>query len=206
MHKRETAVSRVLEDVVQNHLNDRISIFEIKNSLHERGFGLLMILFSLPACIPVPGLSSLPAIPLMIFSVQMIYGADSPWLPEWLGKITIMRSTLAKTLEKAAPHIKTVEKFLKPRFFFLSSGNGEKIIGFICFLCSLSILTPLPMTHSIPGAGILLMSFGLLSRDGIVIILGMITSFIGLTLSTIVILLGTKAVTTLLDKIIYIGN
>src|SRR5690606_30111620 len=124
----------------------------------ERGFGLLMVIFSLPLSIPLPvppGFTMLPSIPLIIFSLQMLMGMRSPWLPKWLGEKKMKRTTLAYMIEKASPHLKKVEKLLRPRIFFASSPLGEKIVGLFALVFSISIMIPIPLTSFIPAIGIL---------------------------------------------------
>lgn len=196
MDKEQRTASDVLEGVVKDSVADYISFREIKLALHERGFGLLMLFFALPLSIPLPvppGLTAIPAIPLILFSIQMLRGMDSPWLPKWVGRKTIKRKTVALMVEKAAPHLKKVEKLMRPRFSFASSETGEKIVGFFAFVFSISILVPLPLTNFIPALGILFMSLGLLSKDGIPIILGMFIGSIGVAITTLIIILGKQA-------------
>jgi hypothetical protein len=50
-HKR---VSLVLRAVIDTAPGDRISIREIVEAFGERAFGFVIILFSLPNCIPAP--------------------------------------------------------------------------------------------------------------------------------------------------------
>lgn len=194
--------SDVLEGVVSNGNGDLISFQEIKLALHERGFGILLIMFALPLSIPLPvppGLTAIPGIPLLFFSVQLLFGRDVPWLPKWIEKKTIKRSTLAFMIEKASPYLRKVERLLRPRIFFAGSTTGEKIVGFFCFMFSISILIPLPLTNFIPAIGIVLMALGLMSCDGVPIILGMIIGSIGITITTLVIFFGKKAVMELMS-------
>lgn len=199
MNKKEA--SDVLQEVITNNKNTHISFLEIKTSIHERGFGLLLLFFALPLSIPLPippGITAIPGIPLVMFSIQMLRGMDSPWLPQWLGKKTIKKETLVFLLNKATPYLKKVEKLMHPRLSFASSKKGEQIVGFFCLMFSISIMIPLPLTNFIPAVGILLMSLGLLSKDGVPIILGMIVGTIGLTITSLIILLGKKAVINLI--------
>lgn len=194
--KNHRSASDVLEGVVKDNDADYISFQEIKMALHERGFGLLMLFFALPLSIPLPvppGLTAIPALPLILFSIQMLRGMDSPWLPKWVGNKKIKRETLALIVEKTAPHLKKAEKLLRPRFSFASSEAGEKIVGFFALLFSLSILIPLPLTNFIPAIGILLMSLGLLSKDGIPIAIGIIVGSMGIALTTLIIIMGKHA-------------
>jgi len=192
MDHKEDATSELLERVVTEHKDDTISVGALKNALHERGFGVLMAIASLPLCIPVPvppGYTTLFAIPLFILSVQMIWGMESPWLPNWLTRRHIKRSKLALLVRKANPLLRKIEKLLKPRWEFAGSSTGEKAIGVFAFIFSVSIAVPLPLTNLPPGYGILIMSLGLLSKDGVTIIIGMVIGVLGVCL-TVAILIG----------------
>ena len=197
MEDKKLAASDVLRGVVDGNFADRISLADIKTSLHKRGFGLLMVICAIPVSLPIPippGLTSIPAIPLLILSLQMVMGLDSPWLPKWVSKRTIKRTTLASLIEAASPHLKKIEKFLKPRLSFASSRHGEKIIGIFATIFSISVMLPVPFTNMIPALGILIMSLGLLSKDGITIIIGMVIGSVGVCLSTLIVILGEKVV------------
>lgn len=193
MEKQKVAASEALEEVVTNHKADTITFFELKSALHERGFGLLMAIFILPVAIPIPFVASVLIIPVWIFSTQMVLGRDSPWLPVWLGNKSIKRTTLALMVEKSSPILKKIERFLRPRLSFASSPSGERVIGIFCFLLCVSIAIPIPFSNLIPAWGILVMALGLLSRDGMVIICGMVIGSFGLLVTTAVLLFGAKA-------------
>lgn len=186
--------SDLLEGVIRDQTADTMSLEEIKHALHERGFGVLMAIAALPLCIPIPSppfYSTLFSLPLFIFSIQLIYGSDSPWLPSWLMRKQIKRKTLALMVEKAAPTLRRIEKLLKPRWSFAGSRTGERVIGVMAFLFTFIIAMPIPFANLLPGYGILIMSLGLLSKDGITILLGMLVGMIGVVLAAIVVFLGT---------------
>jgi len=196
MNKKHRAASDVLEGVLRGNNADYISFQELNYALHERGFGLLMLFFSLPLAIPFPappGFTLIPSIPLLLFSIQMLRGMEAPWLPAWVGNKKIKRKTVALIVEKTAPYLKKMERLMRPRLSFASSKGGEKIVGLFALIFSLSIMIPLPLTNLIPAIGILLMSLGLLSRDGVPIILGMAVGTFGVTLTILIIILGKKA-------------
>ncbi|GFZ81266.1 ABC transporter permease [Rickettsiales bacterium] len=197
MQDKDRAPSEILQDVAKTGNNDKISLFEIKLALQQRGFGILMLIFALPLSIPIPvppGFTTVFALPLIVFSIQMIYGADSPWMPKWLGNRSIARKNLAVIIEKTAPILQKVERWMQPRLFFISSTKGERFFGLVCLLCSLSIAIPLPLTNFIPAGGIALMSLGLMSKDGVVVCLGILVGAIGLLITFLVIFLGPKII------------
>lgn len=191
-NNRERSTSELLENVVVVYRSNTISIGEIKNSLHERGFGVLLAIAALPLCLPVPvppGYTTLFSIPLFIFSIQMIIGMQAPWLPAWIEKKEIKRESLEKLVIKANPWLKKIEKRLQPRLTYISVHTWERIIGIFSFVFALSISLPIPLTNFPPGWGILIMSLGLLSKDGITILIGMIVGTIGVGITMIILVL-----------------
>ena len=195
--RKRQAASEVLEEAVRMHTNDRVSMGELMHALHERGFGLLMLIFVLPNCVPVPvppGFSTVLSVPLMFLAVQMIIGLDSPWMPSWLKTKSIKRATLAKIVSVASPRLKKIELLLRPRLSFASSTTGERVIGFFWLIFAVSIAVPLPMTNFIPGVGTLVMALGLLSKDGVTIIIGTLIGIFGICVTIMVLILGVEAV------------
>jgi hypothetical protein len=195
-------VSTALEKVARRYdQSSRVSLGELMHALHERGFGLIMALLVLPNCVPIPippGGSTIFSIPLLFMSVQMLAGRPHPWIPKWLANKTLSRDFISGAVSKAAPRLRWLEKFLRPRIAFLSSKTGERIIGVVWLLFSISIAIPLPMTNFLPGVGILVMSLGLLSKDGYVIIIGVLIGVFGLFVTSLVLTIGTAAVLKLM--------
>ncbi|AAZ68351.1 exopolysaccharide biosynthesis protein [Ehrlichia canis] len=198
--EKNKAVSDLLEEVTNNTDVDRITLFELKSALHARGFGILMLLFSLPLSIPLPvppGYTTIFSIPLLMFAFQMLLGFQVPWMPSWLEKKSFKRTTLALIIEKTAPILRKAEKLTKPRLLFIFNSVGEKVIAFISLLCAVSIAIPLPLTNFIPAGGVSIMSLGLLNKDGMMVILGVLLSLFGIVVTTMVIILGPKLVVSM---------
>lgn len=196
-HERRPT-SEFLEKVVSDHSNDFVSVGELNNAMRERGFGVLMAVAALPACIPTPFpmliYTKIVALPILVLCFQMIYGKDSPWLPRWIAQKKIARKTLADIASKGAERMRKIEKLLKPRMAFLSTKTGEKIIGIFAFWFAVSIALPLPFTSFLPAMGILLMSLGLLGKDGLIIAAGMAVGSVGLVITWLVLVIGEHVI------------
>ncbi|MDV6249581.1 MULTISPECIES: exopolysaccharide biosynthesis protein, partial [unclassified Wolbachia] len=54
--KSDKLASDILKEVADTNNNDsdKVTLFDIKTALHERGFGILIIIFSLPLSVPIP--------------------------------------------------------------------------------------------------------------------------------------------------------
>ncbi len=203
MHKSEKLTenkkpaSDILKEIADTS-NDKETLFDIKTALHERGFSILIIIFSFPLSIPIPvppGYTTILSIPLILFSLQLLFGFDAPWMPNWLERKSFQRSTLALVVEKTYPVLKKIEKLMKPRISFIFYGPGEKILALIMLLCSVLIALPLPFTHFLPAISTTLIALGIMSKDGFLSILGVLISLCGLLLTLVVIVKGPQLIT-----------
>lgn len=193
MNNKEAKASELLQDLVtQNSHKEFISIKEISNHLSQNGLAVLMILFAFPMVIPLPyppGFTTILGLPLIFFSIEMLLGLDKALLPAWIANKTIKITHLTYAVEKSAKYFIKIENFFKPRMHFFSSIPGKKIIGFFSLLCAFSVTLPIFFGNMIPSAGIMIMALGLLSKDGIVILIGIIVSIFGLTIAGLVVYL-----------------
>ncbi len=173
--EKESSTSEVLSNIATNHPRDHISMGEINGALHERGFGVLFIVFCLPLLIPLPlptGLGTAMSLPIFYFSFQLMFGADRPWLPAWISKKELGIDTFRKIVSKSMPMLKFIEKFLKKRVVILSSRKFDIFLGLFILLLNIPICLPFPMSNTIPAISIIVLSLGVLEKDGIMMIVG----------------------------------
>lgn len=191
MFSKEVSASILLKELAEKTNGKKsITFAEINEHLSERGFAILMILFAFPMAIPLPyppGFTTILGLPLLFLSLQMMLAKDRTYLPPFIANKTVKTEHLRYAIDKMMKYFNFLERKLKLRIHYLSSPSGERIIGIFCFLCSISIVLPIMFGNAIPSAGICVMSLGLLSKDGVVIILGMIVSVIGLIVSALIV-------------------
>jgi hypothetical protein len=205
--KTHFSVSALLEElVVKNSDQEYVSIDSIKSSLHEVGFYLLMILFSFPLAFPIPyppGFTTMVGIPLLFFSVQMLFGYDSPWLPKWIGSRSVKTTTMIKMVNKAIPYFQKIEVIFKPRMSYVTSNKlTEKIIFVLSCIFSAYIILPLILVNHIVGAGVLVMFLAMINKDGLMLVTGIIIGVLGSILATLFVIFGTEAVKQLFHKLV----
>lgn len=203
--ERDIKISAILQDLLETHNSHQVHFGELVQSLHQRGFGFLMIVFALPNCVPVPippGVSTIFSIPLLFLSTQMVLRMDYPWFPEWLRNKVVRRRTLVFMIESLLPKLRWLEKFIRARITFAKSKTrGEQILGVICLVFAISIAVPLPMTNFLPGVGILLISIGLITRDGLVMLAGISVGIIGILVTSTILYLGYEGFNLLLEEV-----
>ncbi|MCU7611473.1 exopolysaccharide biosynthesis protein [Anaplasma capra] len=196
-YKGGKAVSDLLAEVGTQGDADRVTLYELKAILRDRGFGVLMLIVALPLSIPIPvppGYTTVLSLPLLLFSAQMLMGFSAPWLPAFLEKRSFKREFLATVIEKTSPVLKRMERWSKPRVLVVFSGIGDRMVALMCLLCAISIAIPLPLTNFIPAWGISAMALGVLNRDGILVVLGALVGLFGLAVTSVVLVAGPKLV------------
>lgn len=194
MDKKKVIATKLIEDVVNSSDSDRVPIKDLVLAMESSGFGLAIMIFAFGIIIPLPPpFPSIISIPLLLFALQMIKGCSSPRLPQRFANLSVKRSVLAMLVRRAAPYIRKVEKILQPRLYFMTSATAEKIVGSFILLFASFILLPIPLSNFIPGLGILIISFGLIGKDGLVVLCGIIVGICGVIISISAVLLGVEA-------------
>ena len=167
------------------------SLRQIMDRLDERAFGAMLFVLALPCCVPflylVPQIVSLP---MMALAAQMAWGREEPWLPTRLAARKIDRHGLMNTARGGRKWFGWVEAIARPRLTFLTGAGSERVIGAVlCVFCA-SILVPLPMTNTVPGFAVALASFGLIQRDGLLVIVGLVLGSVWVSFLVTVAIVG----------------
>lgn len=168
-------LSDVLADLKGILQGDQISMSALLEALHERGFGIALLLFSLPVCLPIPkppGLSTLFGVPLFLLTIQQALGRHTLWMPRFVLRQSISRAKLEKMIDLSLPAVRKVEILIKPRLEWITQGYFSHMIGALGAMMSAFISLPLPGSNMVPAIGIALMSSGVMMRDGLTVILG----------------------------------
>ncbi|KRS17496.1 exopolysaccharide biosynthesis protein [Roseovarius indicus] len=169
----DLAISDRLDQLVARAEGDQVSLGWILDQLHERAFGLFLLILALPCCIPfLYGVPQIVALPLMFISVQILIGRRVPWLPAKLAARNVSTEGLRGLSLRAGPWLRRIEAISKPRLGFLTRTPLDHIVGAALVLFSASILVPLPATNTVPGFAVVVVAMGLLQRDGVLVLLG----------------------------------
>ena len=151
-------------------LDGSVSLGWILDRLHERAFGLFLLILALPCCIPfLYGVPQVVALPLAFVSAQIVAGRRAPWLPDGLRSRRVPAERLEELSRRAGPWLRRLEAVSTPRLAGLTRPPTDRIVGLALVLFSASILVPLPGTNTVPGIAVVLVAMGLLQRDGVLV-------------------------------------
>jgi hypothetical protein len=156
-----------------------ISLGALSDLMEERAFGLLLLVLALPCCLPfVYILPQLVALPMVVLATQMAMGRRAPWLPETLRKRQLPVAGLLDVVSRAKRYGGWLERFAHPRFPSFTGDRAARVIGALLIVPCLSILVPLPLTNTVPGIGVALVAMGLIERDALFVVMGLIAALV----------------------------
>ena len=165
------ALSADLQRVLDDRGESPISIGELREALGDRGFGLSMLLLSLPSALPVPapGYSTPFGIALVGLAIQMVMGRPTPWLPPSIEKRRLSPAFAKKMLGAAIAFLRRIEHLVKPRGAWVQTRWGLLFPGALVILMGSLMILPIPGTNTAPAITIFLIGVGMLEEDGLLI-------------------------------------
>jgi hypothetical protein len=195
--KRETA-SEILQRLTRGRAQERVSLRQMLDEMGERSFGFLLILFSVPNLLPlpgVPGVSFVTGMAILFISIQLILARDELALPRWLSGKSFSRVQLAHFVAKTNPVLRWLEKPVRPRLSPLVAGAGERVVGMVALIHALTLALPIPMGNLPQAVALILLALALIELDGVMAIFGYIASILAVAWIALVVL-GLGAVIT----------
>ncbi len=153
---------------------DRISLAQLTETLGDRAFGLLVLIFALPNIIPmIPGVSTVSGVVIGLVGLQMIVGRHAPWLPSAIGDRSLPRAQLAAMVDRTVGWVAKLDRVARPRWTFLTRGLGHVALGAMFVLLGGILALPLSWIGNFPpGVALVVLSIGLLEEDGMLVAAG----------------------------------
>jgi hypothetical protein len=114
----------------------------------------------------------------------MLAGRRQPWLPEAMRGWSLPVPALRRVLAVAGPCLRRVEALRRPRAPGAIGSAAERLAGLFALLAALIVLLPVPGTNVLPALSLVLLSLGLLRRDGLLFLLGVGLGLAGVLVAT----------------------
>ena len=158
-----------LESILASQDQQGPSIAELTAAVGEKGFGLLLIILSLPSALPVPapGYSTPFGIAIALIALQMLLGRQSLWLPARLQAIRIKPALAHKMIGAASKFLRAIEHLIRPRQRWIRSRPGYAAMAILILCMAALMMLPIPLTNTAPAMVIFLIGIGLSEEDGL---------------------------------------
>lgn len=164
------------------------TVGEIVDAFGHRAFGLVLLVASIPNCLPgLPGVNSVFGLPMLFFSVQIMLRHEHPWLPRFLRRKTVARAALKRIAERTLPMVERLERLIRPRLAAVTDHPGERAVGLMLSVFALSVILPLPGTNLVPSLGSAVVALGIAERDGGAVLAGIVIGIVGLAITVAIV-------------------
>ncbi|MCK7594339.1 exopolysaccharide biosynthesis protein [Pseudomarimonas salicorniae] len=172
--------------------SDKVTFDEILDRFGRRAFGVLVLVATLPAFLPLPAGAGAISGPLIaVFGAQMMFGKRYPWLPARLRQRGVARRRFQRFSERIGPWLQRIEKLVKPRLAgFTQHIVCHVISGLLLLALGILLSLPIPLTNYPLALLVITYAVALIERDGVLMIIAWV---LGTGVSALFIILGEGA-------------
>ncbi|KAF0126672.1 MAG: Exopolysaccharide synthesis ExoD [Elusimicrobia bacterium] len=180
-----------------------VTLGEVFGRIGDRGFGLLLLVLSLPSALPLPapGYSTPFGILLFILALQMIYGRRTPWLPARAAGVRLKGRFVEGMIAFLEKFFGKVEFLIKPRLRWVGSRWGLVFLGLLVLIMAGLMILPIPLTNTAPAFVIFLIGVGLSEEDGFFCLLAAVLGVLATAVYALVVYLFYRFGVAGLDQI-----
>lgn len=177
-------LSADLEELLRRHEATGFTLREVVSAFAERGYGLLLILLSLPSAMPVPapGYSTPFGVLLCLIGAQILSGKQTPWLPGWAQDRRVSPEMGRKMLGFGIRVFGRLESWVRPRHAWSFRKGGHWLSGAAVLAMAVLMILPIPLTNTAPAGVIFLIGIGMMEKDGMVVAAGLFLSGLAILL------------------------
>ncbi|WP_117195688.1 exopolysaccharide biosynthesis protein [Rhizobium terrae] len=167
----------MLRQLISGIRGQSVTLRELMDAVGEQGLLVICAIASLPFLLPVsiPGVSTVFGAAIILISLA-ITANRLPWLPKRILDRQLDTGKLVPALEKGANIVSRLDRFLKPRLSGLTTGRMvNRLNGLAITAAGVLLMFPLglvPFSNTLPGIAILMLSTGMMQRDGLVVLGG----------------------------------
>ena len=171
-----TTLCGLFDRLVAETEGDKVSIRDLLQIVGARSYGPIILLLGFIAVSPltiIPGATWIVALLTLVITLQIVLGFRNPWIPARLLDFEFQREHLVEGTRTARRWAEIFDRILQPRLTFLTRKPFLQLVALMCVAAAL-ITFPLgfvPFAPLMPGITILIFGLGLMSRDGVVILL-----------------------------------
>lgn len=180
----QTNLSSVLHQLIAKLKGETLTLRQLLEEVGEQGLLLACAFASLPFLIPVsiPGVSTVFGAAIILISIAIILNR-LPWLPASILDRKMETAMLIPTLEKGANIVGKLDRFTHPRLLRATEGAAaNRLNGLAILAAGILLALPLsliPFSNTLPALAILLLTTGMIQRDGFLVVGGYV--FLALT-------------------------
>lgn len=169
-----------LRDAAAAIQEERVSMRAMAQAHGPEAHGTLLLLLVMPCLLPLPGVGPVLGLGMAALAVAMWRGHCTPCLPQRVAELELPRHWAQRVLVGLASAYALAGRHARARLsHFATSGRGSATTLAVGLMAAI-IVMPIPFGNLLPAVALVLIGLGLVFRDGVAVILGLLMSGVAL--------------------------
>jgi hypothetical protein len=183
-YQPRTRTSEVLRAILTNNPGvETFSVERIVASIGSDRVEASLMMFSLPALVPVTAPGGMVALPTGALAMQLVTGRKQVKLPRFILNKSVSRRSLAVAIHAVLPILEAAERVVRPRWSWVNHPMSRRAIGLLVFLLAVAIAYPLFSANAAHAMSIFLVSLGMVEQDGLAVLIGVVAGVLSLVVA-----------------------
>lgn len=175
--RRFRKLTDLLDALSQAARGEQVSVGDVLDEIGHRSFTPIILAIAVLLVSPVsgiPGVPTISALLILMIGAQGLAGRQHLWLPGVLMRRRVSGAKFRNALDWLRKPCGWIDRHSHPRLRLLVHGPARALAFLLCVLIPLSwpMLEILPMVTSVGAGAVGLLAFGLLTHDGLYVLLG----------------------------------
>ncbi|HUH86464.1 MAG TPA: exopolysaccharide biosynthesis protein [Pusillimonas sp.] len=175
-----TPLGETLTRAIDGITGETVTLRNLMIAIGEQGLLVLCAIATLPFLIPVsiPGVSTVFGAAIVLLGISITVNR-LPWLPKRILDRPLETAKLLPALRKGVSIVSRLDAWVSPRAPLLTAGAMARFNGVVLVFAALLLMAPfglVPFSNTAPAIAILLLTMGMLQRDGLFVVLGYIAT------------------------------
>lgn len=179
-----TPIVKRLRDAAAAIQDERVTMRAMAQAHGPEAHGTLLLLLAMPCLLPVPGVGTMLGLGMAALAVSMWRGHSTPCLPERVAEIELPRHWAQRVLVGLASAYAMAGRHARARLSHLATSGRRSATALTVGLMAAIIVMPIPFGNLLPAVALVFIGLGLVFRDGVAVILGLLMSGVALLATT----------------------
>ena len=173
-----------LRDAAAAIHDERVSMQAMALAHGPDAHGTLLLLLAVACLLPVPGVGTVLGLGMAALAMAMWRGHCAPCLPQRVAKLELPRHWAQRVLVGLATAYALAGRHARARLSHLAISGPRSATALAVGLMAAIVVMPIPFGNLLPAVALVLIGLGLVFRDGVAVILGLLMSGVALFATT----------------------
>lgn len=177
-------IAQRLHDAAAALHAERVSMRALAQAHGPDAHGTWLLLMAVPCLLPVPGVGTVLGLGLVALAAAMWRGQCATCMPQRVAQLELPRHWAQRVLGLLARAYALAGRHARPRLGHLACAGRGSGVALVVGLMALLIVLPIPLGNVLPALALMLVGLGLVFRDGVAVVLGLVVAALALCVST----------------------